>query len=290
MTTSTKQYALTFGGEGDVYMTAVSHKYFRINISSNLRIFCAEDGALMPNRPICFGTSTAPKGRLDLGGTSQEVAFLSHLMCDETYRNQYGEVASDEMYGTVTSSKPAVLTINGTLTDDQCNKDKIYSCKPSNAAIKFTGLAGLHFAGFDNTAEQVLSYVKSDSTGDLRVSSGTLSFNKGAGWSGARSVLIDGTGVIATDATSSSVLFGRKAGASRATLRIDGDGVLTIPLEGQVTVNMLKIGSSENGFLPAGVYGGVDAGLDAAHTLSCLSGGGTLRVRSSGPGMVMIVK
>ena len=290
MAGSTKQYALGFSGKGDVYMSAATHGYFRISLLDDVRLVCVDEGALSADRPVCFGNSTEPKGRLDLCGTDQEVAFLSHLLCDETYRNQYGGVTSGEAFGTVTSSTPATLTLNGLLTDDQCNREHIYSCMPTNAAVKFTGCAALHFAGCDGSAEQVFSYVASDSTGDLRVSSGTLSFDKGAGWSAARNVLVDGSGVIKSDAASANVLFGRKAGASRASLRIDGNGKLALPSQSQATVNMLKIGSDENGFMPAGVYGGEEAGLDAAHTLQCLTGGGTLRVRSSGPGMVLTVK
>ncbi|MBQ2628176.1 MAG: hypothetical protein IJG13_00725 [Kiritimatiellae bacterium] len=288
----TKQYPLRLFGGGSVHMSAAAHRYFRIHLkkhnANDTRLVCEEDGTLLPGFPVLFGDSAAPSGLLDLNGNDQEVSFLSHQMRSDNYETYYGPVASGAAFGVVTSAEAATLTLNGTLTGDQCDNKARYVCSPTNAVVKFTGLAGLHFAGATASDVQVLSFVQSDSQGTLRVSSGTLSFDRGAGWSGAREVLVDGTGVLKTDAASAPVLFGGAAGLSLAKLRIGGSGSLSIPSGAQVTVGTLKLGDSDGaGFMPSGVYGGQESGLDAAHTLPCLTGGGTLRVRKSGDGLLL---
>ncbi len=291
LTAATKQYHFVVQGGGDVYLSPAEHEYFRIAISDDTRLVCVGDDALLPGFPVCFGISTEPEGRLDLNGTDQEATYVSHLIWSDNHSVEYGSVTSGDTFGTVTSATPATLTLNGILTSDQSDKNGDFYTHPTNAAVRFSGYAGLHFAGSDASAVQVLSFVPSDSHGDLRVSAGKLSFDRGAGWSGARDVLVDGSGVLETDAESASVLFGKGAGLSRANLRIGGDGSLRIPSGAEATVRTLKIGDTDDvQFLPAGVYGGPAAGLDSAHTLSCMTGAGTLRVRAGGPGCVLLFR
>ena len=291
MQQATKQYSLGVSGGGDLYLSAAAHRYFRLVVNGVTQLVCADSNALLAAYPVLFATSLAPAGVLNLNGKDQTAAFLSHLMRNDTSTVDYGVVTSGAAFGVVTSAVPATLTLTGALTSDQHDKSQRYYCLPSNAAVKFGGLAGLHFAGESSSATQVFSFVQSDSQGPLRVSSGTLLFDRGAGWSGAQDVVIDGTGVLAADAASAPVLFGKSAGRSRANLRIGGGGALNLPAGAQATVHTLRIGGTDAAhFLPAGVYGGAGAGLDAAHTLPCLTGGGTLFVRASGAGFIIMFR
>ena len=291
METATKQYSLEISGNGDVHLSAAEHRYFRMVVHGATRVVCEDANSILAGYPVLFGRSNAPGGILDLGGKAQAAAFVSHLMWNDSGSVEYGAVSSGSAFGVVTSAVPATLTLTGSLTNDQHDKYNHYWALPSNAAVDFRGLAGLHFAGETASATQTLSFVQSDSSGTLHVSSGTLSFDRGAGWSGAEEVLVDGTGVLKTDGESANVLLGRAAGSSRANLRIGGSGMLDIPSGSRVTVKTLKIGDSDNApFLAAGVYGGPEAGLEAGRTLSAIAGGGTLLVRSGGAGLTIVVR
>lgn len=64
-------------------------------------------------------------------------------------------------------------------------------------------------------------------------------------------------------------------------MRINGDGILELDeADGIASVKALAL---DGVFVQAGVYGGSEAGLDAAHTLPKLAGRGRLLVRLADP-------
>ncbi len=84
--------------------------------------------------------------------------------------------------------------------------------------------------------------------------------------------------------------FGSAQGKSDAWMTYT-DGTLEVAAGEQATVCALAVpkGNGHFRYLAPGVYGGVDAGLDAAHTLGWMAGGGKLNVLRSGDAGTLIM-
>lgn len=250
------------------------------------RLICDADNVFDSSRLFTFGTAgEGQNGILDLNGHDQQMLAFA------TYAYGYTEVTQKgASCGVVTSAVPAKVTISGRpyyTYAANCNyfgRSATGYFSPTNS-VAFRGQSSLVFAA---TGSEETCFVngKSDTTGSLTVNSGRLVFDWGAGWTATTNVTING-GVLRIAKESESCAFGPAAGRSKAILRISGDGRLELDDTVVTTVKALSVADGE--FVKAGTYGGPEAGLDAAHTLSQLAGRGRLAVRTSGPGGLMLI-
>ena len=254
------------------------------NTWRTLRVFCgkvrcAAAHALCPDGWLQFGRSdwspqTLPERMtLDLGGHDQALGGLSTAWYVAT---PDGKTYNPAAAACVTSGAPATLTI--TPRYGNSGEDGVVY-----AALRFRGAAALAFAPNATANALTLARQVSDTTGDLRVSSGTLSFAMGAGWAGATNVSVTGTGTLAlADAESAAAAFG--ADGARTTLRLDGQGRLAIPAGCTVTVHNVVFDGVR---AYAGTYGGEGSGAeDLSHAAHFAPGGGVLKARLSGDSCV----
>jgi hypothetical protein len=173
---------------------------------------------------------------------------------------------------TVHSDSPAVLLFNDTTE------------RTTVTPFKFTGAAGFTYAG--NGSCTIINQV-SDTFGPLTVSSGTVTFDWGAGWGGTN-VTVGANGTLSITADSSGVGLYNENGVRRNTLVVENGGTLDLAENVCVTSYQAKVCGK---WLGKGVYGGPAAGLDVAHTLGAIAGAGRLVVRSThGAGMIMIYR
>ena len=84
--------------------------------------------------------------------------------------------------------------------------------------------------------------------------------------------------------------FGSAQGTSDAWMTYTS-GTLEVASGEQATVCALAVpkGNGHFRYLAPGVYGASSAGLDSAHTLDWIAGGGTLRVLRSGDAGTLII-
>lgn len=237
-------------------------------------VVCLASNVFAKTATIEVGSSTSGKYRqasatIDLNGFGQRIRRLKRGW---NYNDALPAQANG--YGTVTSLTPATLEVASDVTASAgVDHPKTYLF----TAFRFTGAAGFHFSG---TGTFGFTNKLSTTTGELRVSSGTVNLWAGAGWIATTNVVVEGTGTLAVRENAGATAFGPAAGESACRMTIAGEGVLSLAAGETATVRTLSIEKTAGRFrsLPVGVYGGADAGLDAAHTLTCLSGAGRLRV------------
>ena len=209
---------------------------------------------------------------LDLNGYNQSVSRIYPAWTGYETVGGHNWAAT---YGLVTSETPATLEITGTET--------------TIFPVKFEGAAGLHMNG---TGSLTITNKLSNTTGELKVSKGTVRFARDAGWTAVTNVVLAG-GTLAVDAGAGAKAFGSAQDTSDALLTVvsTNSPTLSIAAGEQATVNILSV-VEEGGKVTwknPGVYGGSEAGLPANQTLNWISGSGTLRVRRSISGGTMLI-
>jgi len=148
------------------------------------------------------------------------------------------------------------------------------------AGIKFNAAGSLTFTNYT-----------ASTTGTLQVDRGTVRFAAGSGWVATTNIVLNG-GTLVVAPGAGAKAFGPAQGKSAAWMTRTG-GTVEIASGEEATVCALAepTGNGHLCYLALGVYGGVEAGLDAEHTLDWIAGGGTLRVlRSGDAGTVIMLK
>ena len=230
---------------------------------ANMMVVCEASYALSTNGMIVV-YSRGPT--IDLNGYDQATATYDFESAVITKDN------GDRYYSFVTSAVPATLTVKQTTS---------YTYNNKKVPCAFVGAAGLVY---DGPATYTLVNRYSDTTGALVVRQGRLVFDWNAGWGGTNVVVTGGTLALAEEANA-------KALSSKADVDISGSGTIEIGRD-QVVVRTLSVDGGAT-LKESGVYGGAEAGLDAAHTLACLSGAGTLKVRRNTreqQGLIMVFR
>ena len=215
-----------------------------------------------------YNTGSNPNGFLDLNGYDQELPVVA-MQANVTTPDK--NPATAQNYAAVTSAVPAQIALTSTegKTRDNIN-------------LRFLDKAGLWLKGTDNIT---LTREQSTSSGDLRVSNGTLTLKYSAAWAGG--VIVDG-GKLIVDATAGGKyldhvkyadipVFSRKANIS-----VTDGGQLALGRD--IAVRSIRTG--EDTFLKPGVWGSsaaLAAGkVDAQHvddTLFDAGFAGTVSVR-----------
>lgn len=186
---------------------------------------------------------------LDLNGYNSNAYRLQH--------NNNDNSSIDIVSFYLKSAAPASLRITGEYTK---------TLTPS-----VSGVAGLTMAGTGNYTLLGKTGAVNTSTGELRVESGTLTLGQGFVWPGTNVVVTGGTLAIAASA-------GADAINRNSLIRLSSGAKLDLPEGKEIPVRMLSIDGGTT-LLRAGTYGGSEAGLDAQHTLDCLKGRGTIKVK-----------
>ena len=256
---------------------AVTNNYWEQLYPMKATIRCHCDYALAVGRPVYFGAVNSvfystPMAAIDLNGYNQSVSRIYPAWTGYETVGGHNWAAT---YGLVTSATPATLEITGT-------ENTIFP-------VKFEGAAGLHMNG---TGSFTITNKLSNTTGELKVSKGTVRFARDAGWTAVTNIVLAG-GTLAIDAGAGAKAFGSAQDTSDALLTVvsTNSPTLSIAAGEQATVNMLSV-VEEGGKVTwknPGVYGGSEAGLPANQTLNWISGSGTLRVRRSISGGTMLI-
>ena len=282
--------------EIDIYNAmpgAASDGTLRLNVSGNdwrtLRVLrgtvcCGATNALARDGWVLFGRTDWTPGSgarghtLDLGGYDQLTCGASTAWRFKAGSSTYNPAN----YAVVKSDTPAVLTMSPT-TAYNSYEDALYG------ALKFSGHAGLRFAppSEGGTNAFSIAYQVSDTKGTLEVTSGTLSFVRGAGWGGSSNVVVSGTGTLRIDAESTDNAFGSNGGDT--CLYLSENGKIDIPAGHVVVVSSVSFGGH---YVRSGTYGSAGSGADNERFASYFtSGGGMLRSRKSlKPGFVISFK
>ena len=262
---------------GTTFNLAATNNYWNLMhvLKATIRCHCAR--ALAEGRPVQFGMVnnvyySTPMATLDLNGYDQSVSRIYPAWNgSETEGGHNWGVA----YGLVKSDAPAMLELTG-------SEATLFS-------VKFQGAAGLHMNG---TGSFTFTNVLSNTTGELKVSKGTVRFRNGAGWTAVTNIVLAG-GTLAVDAGAGATAFGSAQGKSDALLTVvtTNSPTLSIAAGEQATVNMLSVVEADGRIHEKnpGVYGGPDAGCPAAYTLDWMSGSGTLFVRRSALNGTMLI-
>ena len=201
-------------------------KSFRVAYNNNVRIICGAANALPPSSyfTIRYRDARTPNSSIDLGGCDQSVLDV---------RPDY-QLENKNQFYEVTSARPATLTLT------QTSETAYYS------ALKFTGRAGLHYAG--NGTLQIYNVV-STSKGPLTVSSGTVEFGVyKSGWTGG------GWGGDEINVTGGKLLITSPCGIlnRNAVVTISGGG--TLEVADGVTILVKKLVTSGGEFAAGGDY------------------------------------
>ena len=263
----------------DIYLGSADNNWSALNIVKSA-VHCGEKGSLCPTSAVSFGSGNWAYwaenfGTLDVGGE-----------CQKTTRISVNWNPRSTTMGKEWGKSFAILTSSAAGAELEVTSD--YN---DVLPMKVTGTAGLHFNG---TGAISFTNFLSTTTGDLRISQGEVRFLSGAGWSAASNVVIRG-GTLAFGKGTGPCALGLSQGRSKARLVRDA-GALEIEEGEQVTVRLLAQidGDRPEGvaYFDAGVYGGADAGLDAAHTLDWIRGNGTIRVLRSSEhtGLLLFVR
>jgi hypothetical protein len=270
----TKQFEQDYGS---VLNIAVSNNNWEQLHPMKATIRCHCDYALAVGRPIYFGTVnsvfyTTPMAAIDLNGYNQSVSRIYPAWTGYETVGGHNWAAT---YGLVTSATPATLEITGTET--------------TVFPVKFEGAAGLHMNG---TGSFTITNKLSNTTGELKVSKGTVRFARDAGWTAVTNIVLAG-GTLAVASGAGAKAFGSAQDKSDAILTVvsTNSPTLSIAAGERPSVNMLAV-VEEGGQLAwknPGVYGGPAAGLSANNTLSWISGSGKLFVRRSALNGTMLI-
>ncbi len=226
-------------------------------IVSRCSLVCAADsclnGYLTP-----YVDSRYPSGgdklwsRIDLAGHSQTIRSLVYVTAVvanrfPVYPDSYVEIASAE---------PAVFCIGDT------------SAYKAIHQVKFTGLASFRTAS-PWTGSFTITNTVSTTAGDLDISSGTVVFQRNAGWAGGTNVAVSGTGVLRMD-EGTRAFAPLDGGRPKVALKLNGGGALDIP-NASTTVTVMTC--ETNGVrLARGTY-------TSASLPGFLTGDGSLQVR-----------
>ena len=256
---------------------AVTNNYWEQLYPMKATIRCHCDYALAVGRPIYFGAVNSvfystPMAAIDLNGYNQSVSRIYPAWTGYETVGGHNWAAT---YGLVTSATPATLEITGTET--------------TIFPVKFEGAAGLHMNG---TGSFTITNKLSNTTGELKVSKGTVRFARDAGWTAVTNVVLAG-GTLAVDAGAGAKAFGSAQDTSDALLTVvsTNSPTLSIAAGERPCVNMLAV-VEEGGKVTwknPGVYGGPEASLPEYNTLNWISGSGTLRVRHGISGGTMLI-
>ena len=256
---------------------AVTNNYWELLYPMKATIRCHCDYALAVGRPVYFGAVNSvfystPMAAIDLNGYNQSV---SRIYPSWTGYETVGGHNWASTYGLVTSATPATLEITGTET--------------TIFPVKFEGAAGLHMNG---TGSFTITNKLSNTTGELKVSKGTVRFARDAGWTAVTNIVLAG-GTLAVGEGAGAKAFGSAQDMSDALLTVVSTNAPTLSIaeNERPTVNMLMV-VEENGkevWKNPGVYGGPEASLSEYNTLNWISGAGTLRVRRSISGGTMLI-
>ena len=270
----TKQFEQDYGSLLNI---AVSNNDWERLHPMKATIRCHCDYALAVGRPILFGVVNSvfyytPMATIDLNGYNQSVSRIFPAWTGYETEGGHNWAAT---YGLVTSVTPATLEITGTET--------------TVFPVKFEGAAGLHMNG---TGSFTITNKLSNTTGELKVSKGTVRFARDAGWTAVTNIVLAG-GTLAVDAGAGATAFGPQQGKSDALLTVVSTNAptLSIAADEQATVSMLSIVEADGRIHEKnpGVYGGPAAGLSANNTLSWISGSGKLFVRRSALNGTMLI-
>ena len=280
-------YSLSMGGKNvndapyfTVRLGTSNLSYTYLIMNTAVRLVC-----MAPNVLLCPETWNTVDGNVrltpsqtknvecivDLNGCDQKIPFADIFVYNNFITSQPG----DKRFGIITSAVPAMITFEE-------HKSNIVH----QAALRFDGAAGLHYTGLGSEAAYTNINQFSSTKGDLIVDAGTFAFDYGAGWGGTN-VTVSGTGKLVIGANAAEYALGGDR-RSETEVRLSDQAILE--LHADTVVKRLYV-DGETVPVLRGTYGGPAAGLDAAHTLDCLSGTGTLRVRSSGDtGLILFVR
>ena len=280
-------YSLSMGGKNvndapyfTVRLGTSNLSYMYLIMNTAARLVC-----MAPNVLLCPETWNTVDGNVrltpsqtknvecivDLNGCDQKIPFADLFVYNNFITSQPG----DKRFGIITSAVPAMITFEE-------HKSNIVH----QAALRFDGAAGLHYTGLGSEAAYTNINQFSSTKGDLIVDAGTFAFDYGAGWGGTN-VTVSGTGKLVIGANAAEYALG---GDRRSETEVSLSDQAVLELHADTVVKRLYV-DGETVPVLRGTYGGPAAGLDAAHTLDCLSGTGTLRVRSSGDtGLILFVR
>lgn len=239
--------------------------------------FCRAN-LLPPTTGLQEGRSGEKGLRVDLNGFDQR--------CGSIYKMTNEGSTEDVTY--ITSPTPATLTVHGqsewlgTIPHDDASRFIALSVRGA-ASLELYATNNLgRYAGVDIWPKMEIRNCpsKSDTTGGLRVRRGTLTLAETTAWPNLGRLEAHGEGLLVmnTDAVN--------PGGFEFVVSNVADAAVTIAAGKCLHAKTAYV----DRWLEPGEYGGVDAGLDAAHTLSQLGGGGRLVVDElGGPKGVKIV-
>ena len=255
---------------GTVHIAAPSNSWTQLQGYKNA-FMCHGTNVLAKGKPVCMSSDTqvyrSSATVLDLNGYGQSVSRFYPGWSVKSY---------PEIFTTLRSATPAMLEIAADTAYDDVLPVKVTGA----AGIKFNAAGSLTFTNFT-----------ASTTGTLEVDRGTVRFAAGSGWTAATNVVLAG-GTLAVGAGAGAKAFGPQQGKSAAWMTYT-DGTLEIAADEEATMCAVAVpkGNGHFRYLAPGVYGGAAAGLDAAHTLGWIAGGGRLRIlRSGDSGTIIIVK
>ena len=208
-------------------------------------------------------------GVIDLNGFDQDVRQIVRYNNSDHPLDVTPKTAN---FGTVTSERPAMLRL----------------VKPAGLVpeypLRLEGRVGYEQAG--GATNQIVNQLSS-TVGPLKVSAGALILKWGAGFTNVQEVAVaNGRLIVAAD--SAARALGPAAGRSVAALLVGADGVVEVESGGEVTVDALQRGPHR--YRP-GVYGAADnPSVPASNRLPFLAGGGTVRVLSCYPPLMLFLK
>ncbi len=259
-------FVIDYGGT--VHISAPSNNWTTIQSYKNT-VKCEGANVLAKNGGVCMSSNTdvyrTSNSVLDLNGYDQTVLRFYPGWVPTTYPT---------VYTTLKSATPAMLEIAADAVHNHVVPVKVTGA----AGIKFNAAGSITFTNFT-----------SSTTGTLEVDRGTVRFAAGSGWIATTNIVLAG-GTIAVAPGAGANAFGSAQGKSDAWMTYTG-GTLEVASGEEATVCALAVpkGNGHFRYLAPGVYGGSSAGLDSAHTLDWIAGGGTLRVLRSGDAGTLII-
>ena len=204
------------------------------------------------------------RGTIDLNGFDQRVKRLARYGIGASHPAVTKTSALVTPPGTIRSAKPALFRI--------VRATGVEGPYP----VVFAGQAGLEQAG--GATNQIVRRLSS-TVGPLKVSAGELVLKWGAGFTNVEDVVVSG-GRLLVAADSVANAFG-KGKVTKANVAISGNGVLELE-SGLAYAASLTVDGVARG---SGFYGAAacaDPRVPAANRLSCMAGGGVLRVGKIG--------
>ena len=244
-------------------------------LASGKLLVCEAEDALYSagNAYGCVQTSSDiysyERGTIDLNGFDQRVQRLARYLINASHPAVTKTSALSDVPGTIRSAKPALFRImRATGVEDPY-------------PVVFADKAGLEQAG--GATNQIVRRLSS-TVGPLKVSAGELVLKWGAGFTNVEDVVVSGGRLlVAADSVANAFGVGK---VTKANVAISGDGVLELE-SGLAHAASLTVDGVAKG---SGFYGAAacaDPRVPAANRLSCMAGGGVLRVGKIGTMMVI---